>query len=158
MERYNKHFSKFKSWLICLTALCLGACSSMAIVPVAFNITATNNINSYEHESALPVRLRIYQLADLNQFKGATFRELWKMDKQILGDSFVSMKEITVTPGLKNKLKISRQDKTNYIGIIAIFRHPELGKWRAYTKVSSQASSLLTSMSVSLNGNSVSLK
>lgn len=155
MDNLRNFFLKL--WLM-LTLIFICACSSMMSVPVAFKISASDHINSYEHEASLPVRLRIYQLSDLNQFKEATFRELWKMDQKILGDSLVSMKELTVTPGLKNKLKIDRNEKTNYIGIVVIFRHPELGKWRAYHKVSSQASSLLSSMSVEITGNSVRLK
>ena len=86
-----------------LTLIFICACSSMMSV-LSHSKFPLQIIYIYEHEASLPVRLRIYQLSDLNQFKEATFRELWKMDQKILGDSLVSMKELTVTPGLKNKL------------------------------------------------------
>ena len=142
----------------CVSAFLLSGCSSMNVVPLSFNVAAMPVINSFENEASLPVRLRIYQLTELSKFKDATFRELWKLDKQTLGESLISTHELTLTPKSMTKLKLDRQDKAKYIGVIAIFRHPELGKWRAYKSVSSQASSLLSSMSIEISGNSVRIK
>lgn len=139
-------------------AFLMPACSGVSLVPVSFNIASSSLINSSENETSLPVRVRIYQLSELNKFKDATFRELWKMDKQTLGDTLISSKELTVTPSLHSKFKLDRQTKANYIGVMALFRHPELGKWRAYQKVDSQASSLISSMTVRIDGNSVRIK
>lgn len=156
---FNSRFWRLctKILLFIMSVILLSSCSTMSIVPVSLNVSTTKAINSSENEASLPVRLRIYQLSELNKFKDATFRELWKMDKQTLGDTLISSNEFTVTPDSKTKLKLDRHEKANFIGVIAIFRHPELGKWRAYQKVSSQASMLLSSMSVIIEGNSVRL-
>ena len=155
-KRNNIFFYKIIS--VFILSNFLFACSSLPVVPVSFNVKSADNINGYINETSLPVRLRIYQLSELSPFKEATFRELWKLDKQVLGDSLIAVDEITITPHSTVSIKIERQDKTTYIGVFAVFRHPELGKWRAYQKVSSQASSLLSSTSIAVNGNSVRVK
>ena len=149
---------KLKLPLVSIVVVLLTSCSKVGIVPVSLTVAGDKVINSSESESSLPVRLRLYQLSDLTKFQDATFRELWKMDKQTLAESYISSQEFTVAPDSKAKLKFDRQEKANYIGVVALFRHPELGKWRASQKISSQAASLISSMSVTVNGNSVRIK
>lgn len=150
-------FSKMITYSL-FTLGCLGGCSVMPKVPVSFNINAANNINSDEHELSLPVQVRIYQLTDLHAFKEATFNELWKMDKKVLGDSFLYSKEISITPNYSERIKIDRKEGAQYIGVVALFRHPELGKWRAYKTIQNQASSMMSSMKLTVTGNSIRIK
>ena len=150
-------FSKMITYSL-FTFGCLGGCTVMPKVPVSFNINAANNINSDEHELSLPVQVRIYQLTDLHAFKDATFHELWKMDKKVLGDSFLYSKEISITPNYSERIKIDRKEGAQYIGVVALFRHPELGKWRAYKTIQNQASSMMSSMKLTVTGNSIRIK
>jgi type VI secretion system protein VasD len=136
----------------------LAACSNIPRVPVWLSLDIGPRINTDESAISLPVRVKIYQLKDITAFKEASFRELWKMDKTILADSLVTTKSITVTPNLKKKLRIERMPDTKYIGVIVLFRRAELGKWRAYKKVDSQAKSLVTTMSLAISGNTVRIK
>jgi len=166
MNKSNLWFSirkyKYKIYLPTIIFYCiillLNSCSSLPLVPISYQIKSSTNLNSDDYESSLPVLVRIYQLSDIASFREATFRQLWKSDKQILGDSFVSVKSLTIPPGQNITIKQDRNNKTKYIGLLALFRHPELGRWRSYKQVSSQASSLLTSMNIYLTANSVSIK
>ena len=155
----QSRFSMMAKFLPCFfSSVLLVGCSSMNIVPVSLNVSATPVINASEHEMSLPVRLRVYQLSDVNKFKDATFRELWKHDKKTLAETFIGVHEMTVTPKSQTKIKLDRAEKTKYIGVFALFRHPRLSTWRAYKSVSSQASSLLSSTSVTVSGNVVRIK
>ena len=75
-----------------------------------------------------------------------------------LAETFIGVHEMTVTPKSQTKIKLDRAEKTKYIGVVALFRHPRLSTWRAYKSVSSQASSLLSSTSVTVSGNVVRIK
>ncbi len=137
--------------------LSLSACSSIPTVPVSFHIKAEQNINGDYREHTLPVSIRIYQLNQLSAFQEATFRQLWKKDQQVLADTLLATKEITVIPGAELNFKLDRKPETKYIGIIAIFRDPHHSQWRTYKALHSQAASLIFSMSVILKGNSIKI-
>ena len=154
----SKIFRGVRIFLIILSVILATACTSIPRVPVSLTVTSKPNINSGPSLTALPVRVRVYQLRDINEFKDATFKELWKMDKSILGDSFISVKELTITPASKQKLKISRDEDTQYIGVVALFRKPQLSKWRVYKRVDWQAKSLISAMNIYVAGNTIGFR
>lgn len=145
----------FKKCFVLTSISLLVGCTNLSLVPISFHIKAKNNLNTDQYRQSLPVQLRIYQLKELSSFKEATFKQLWKQDKQILADSLVSVKELTVMPSSKLKLKIERAPATKYIGVIALFRESYRAHWRAYQPVHSQVSALMTSMHLSLSSSSV---
>lgn len=149
---------RISALLLLCYCLFFSACSSIPRVPISFLVQSQVNINSDGHLQALPVRLRIYQLSDISQFKEATFKALWKMDKAVLANSLISVKEITVLPSMKESITLTRAEGANYIGVIALFRKVKTAQWRAYSKIDSQAKSLIASMKISVSGNKVRLK
>ena len=80
------------------------------------------------------------------------------MDKAVLANSLISVKEITVLPSMKESITLTRAEGANYIGVIALFRKVKTAQWRAYSKIDSQAKSLIASMKISVSGNKVRLK
>lgn len=159
ISRLTKAFLKvaglYKFALSTFLLILVAGCASLPSVPISLQVNAQNNINAFGKQHALPVQVRIYQLRELSSFREATFRELWKLDQRVLGDSLLAKKELSVIPGSRQKIQLLRKPGVNYIGLMVLYRYPGLGKWRAYKAVRSQATSLIGTMIVSLNGNTV---
>jgi type VI secretion system VasD/TssJ family lipoprotein len=62
--------------------------------------------------------------------------------------------EVIINPGSKSKVELDRNDKTRYVGVVAIFRNPVEQKWRALRSVSQNVVTkhFSSSFDVSLNG------
>jgi type VI secretion system protein VasD len=114
-----------------LSLVLLTACST----PLQIQWHAAKHLNPDEQNHALPVQVVIYQLRDAEAFRQATFEQLWQSDQATLGNSLVSRRETNIAPNSRDKITIDRQKDTVYIGIIAVFRHPQGGHWRALKKI-----------------------
>ena len=85
-----------------------------------------------EAGSGLPVMVRIYQLRDRDKFENASFRSLWKQDREFLGDDLVSRKDLILHPESETLVDLAVEVKkgVEYVGIMALFRNPEGNSWR----------------------------
>jgi type VI secretion system protein VasD len=92
------------------------------------------------------VLVRVYQLKGKSKFQQATFNDLWKSDKEVLGDEMVDRKEMTVQPGAKAELEIDLEVKrgATYLGVMALFRKHDVEGWRQIVEASSSALNPMT--------------
>jgi type VI secretion system protein VasD len=134
------------SLALTFTLLLITSCSFSS---VNLDITAKNHLNHDTYYRALPVVVRVYTLKNPESFSDATFRELWH--KKVLGDNLVSRQEFTVVPGSTLHASISRNSSAQYLGAVALFRHPLHNQWRVITPMPFWTSSLI------LSGNSIGL-
>jgi len=88
----------------------------------------------------------VYQLKGKSKFQQATFNDLWKSDKDVLGDEMVDRKEMTVQPGAKAELEIDLEVKrgATYLGVMALFRKHDVEGWRQIVEASSSALNPMT--------------
>ena len=56
-------------------------------------------------------------------------------DKETLGDDLVAMQEMTVSPGDSVKPAVARNPEAGYVAVVALFRQPGAGNWRALRKL-----------------------
>lgn len=136
--------------LIC----CLTACTT---TPWRIKINAANHLNVDQKNHALPVQLIIYQLRDDQAFKQATFQQLWQNDKEILGNSLLSRRQLSVAPGARINLNILPKKTAAYVAVLAIFRKPTSGHWRASKKMDQTWLPFRKRIVVSLNQNHIVL-
>lgn len=139
------HLPKF---FIYLSLLFLISCSFSVL---HLDINASHQLNRGANYRSLPVVVRIYTLKNPEGFSDATFRELWHNDKKILGNNLVSRQEFTVVPGKTLHLSLSKNNRANYLGAVALFRHPGHNMWRALIPLP------LFSASLTLSGNRIVL-
>lgn len=157
MFKLGKQFFKLRLLFIfsCLFVISvISGCSSTA---VRLNVTATDNLNLNQFDEALPVVLRIYQLADVQAFKSATFEELWKSDKAVLANSLLTVEERTVNPSEKLDIEFQQAENARFVGVFALFRNREQQQWRVYHDLDSGTVKLSTSLNVLLSSNSIAL-
>jgi type VI secretion system protein VasD len=113
-------------WGLVCTALTLTACSTA----VKVTLKAGDTLNSDTSTTPLPVVVRVYQLNDDVAFKNADFRDLWKKDKEVLGQSLVVSREIVMSPKTKERVEFPYNENARYVGAVAIFRNPSISQWR----------------------------
>jgi type VI secretion system protein VasD len=124
--------------------------TSCSLSTVHLDITAKKHLNRDAYYHALPVVVRVYTLKNSERFSDATFRELWHDDKKVLGDNLVSRQEFTVVPGTTLRVSLPKNASAQYLGAVALFRHPLHNQWRIITPMPFLWSSL------TLSGNSIS--
>ncbi|HEV2613382.1 MAG TPA: type VI secretion system lipoprotein TssJ [Gammaproteobacteria bacterium] len=107
--------------------------SSCSFSSIKLDITAQKHLNRDAYYGALPVVVRVYTLKNPEGFSDATFRELWHDDKKVLGENLVSRQEYTVVPGTTLHVSIPKQSSAQYLGAVALFRHPYHNQWRVIT-------------------------
>lgn len=134
---------------ICFLIFFLTGCASVPTTPVYLKLTAEKNLNPDIKLSALPVRLKIYQLSDAVPFQEATFRQLWKSDVATLGSSLLDKRELTLSPGEKQLLKMPRHSQAEFIAVVAIFRKHQNLDWKVAKPLPSQMSSWVKPLNIS---------
>lgn len=124
--------SALNAGILCLIALmlCMGCSSDTKKWRV--QLVPTNAINQDDAGAPLPVVVRVYQLKGKERFQQATFKALWKGDKEVLGEDLVDRKELIVYPEKKADLYIDLDVKhgATHIGIMGLFRQPQVEGWR----------------------------
>lgn len=108
---------------ICCIALVLSACSTFNKPNLSLDFISDKNLNPDSTLVSLPMRVNIYQLSDASAFKDATFRQIWKHDTQVLGQSLLQKKSINLNPGKTIRLKLKRHEDAEYIAVAGIFNH-----------------------------------
>ena len=105
-------------------------------------LTATQALNQDDSGEALPVVVRVYQLRGKDKFQRATFRELWKNDRELLEGDLLDRKELTVHPDSETLLDLDLDVKHGaaFFGVMALFRKPDVTSWKEL--IPAEASSL----------------
>lgn len=143
--------------LIVLLNMWISGCT-MVSVPVRVEVEANQRLNTNINHDSLPVRLKLFQLNDKTAFQEATFRQLWKEDKVILGDSLLAKKVFTLSPGSKMRISLTRAANAQYLGVVAIFRRPNLEYWRDLKPLPNPAISMLKPLHIVLSNNKVAFQ
>lgn len=112
-------------------ALLLGGCASQ---PLVYPIRATGEkvINRDEGGNALSVVVRMYELTDRKAFSKLTLDDMssGKSDEDLFGEEFVKRSEVVVMPGRQAIHDAQLQPDTRFVGVVAMFRQPDLDHWR----------------------------
>lgn len=129
-----------KAALICAVVVLAGACSSDT-QRWRVMLTTTRSLNHDDSGAGLPVVVRIYQLKAPGKFQQAEFKTLWKNDKDVLEGDVLERKEVTVFPDAKSVVEIDVQKKNGaaYIGVMALFRKPEMESWKQIVRAESSS-------------------
>lgn len=148
ISQFNSHggahsgrFATASRCLLLFAAVLAAGCSSDTR-KWQLALTSTKTLNEDDSGAALPVVVRVYQLKGKDKFQQATFKALWKNDKELLEGELVERKEIMVHPDTETVLDVELDVKHGaaYLGVMALFRKPDVMSWKEL--VPAQASSL----------------
>lgn len=89
-------------------------------VEVDFAARALINPDAGNHPFSVSVRA--YQLRDHASFDGASYDDLFKKDKAVLGEDFQDVMTAIVEPSGAARLNQSLKPDTQYVGVVAFYR------------------------------------
>ncbi|WP_245725436.1 type VI secretion system lipoprotein TssJ [Pandoraea oxalativorans] len=98
---------------------------------VDIDVQARDALNFDEAGRPTSVVVRVYQLKDGKAFDAASYDELLRQDREVLGRERLASTAGVVVPG--GALSFSRpiEDDTKYVAVVAFFRQPDTeGKWK----------------------------
>lgn len=109
-------------------------------------LAATKALNQDDAGEALPVVVRVYQLRGKDKFQQATFKALWKSDKELLEGDLLDRKELTVHPDSETVLDLDLDVKHGaaFFGVMALFRKPDVMSWKELVPAESSSLNPLT--------------
>lgn len=136
-----------KKLIFLLPILFLLSCSHLKMTTnktISLSINISNNVNSYNKNSASPVVLRLYQLSTVQKFSEIDFIDLYHNDEEILGNELVSRKVLPpYKPGNKTNIKLEPYANTRYLGVMVEFANFKESSAIAMIKLTSNASSII---------------
>jgi type VI secretion system protein VasD len=118
-------------------------------------------LNQNDAGESLPVLVRVYQLRAKDKFQQATFKTLWKSDKEVLEGDVLERKEFTVHPNTEAEYDIDLDVKHGaaFFGIMGIFRQPDVDGWKQLVPAESSALNPFTPrVKLVLNRNVIKVK
>jgi len=122
--------SRLFTGLVLLTSAFLVGCSSGPSVKLDLYASANSSLD--EMGRPLSTVVRVYQLSGTRAFESSSFEELWQADIKVLGREIVSRQEFFVVPNSSRVISVNKQKDARYIAVVALFRNPISGRWRAY--------------------------
>lgn len=114
-----------------LLAGTLTACGGPSPTRLAMTVTASAGLNPNSKNQPSPTTIAIYDLKSPTAFTSADFDALYYDGSATLGADLLGRKQLSMLPGQSFVLKDNAAPGTNFIGVVAGFRSPEGGAWRA---------------------------
>jgi type VI secretion system protein VasD len=103
--------------------------------PIKVRVDAAPRLNPDEHGRALTTVVRIYQLKNASKMESAEFEDLYRREKELLGEDLVQVDELEVPPGQQVGKTISREKGAQYVAAVALFRRPGGFSWRSIVEL-----------------------
>lgn len=103
--------------------------------PLRINLRASAHLNPSEKGEALATVVRVYQLKGTGKIAVASFDDLLDHDKDALGEDFVAVQEITLSPGATVDPPLVRSPEATHVAVVALFRKPSSTTWRVIEKL-----------------------
>ena len=120
-------------WAVGLLAgLLVGCASAPDPAEVDLKVVASAGLNPDLEGRPSPVVMQIYKLRGADAFNNARFFELYDDAQQVLGQDYVGVSEVEMSPDSERTLSIEGMTvDTRYVGILAAYRDIDEARWRA---------------------------
>ena len=94
-------------------------------------VEASDRLNPDANGRSLPTIVRLYQLRDVGALEQSSFQEVWQTPEAALGESLVSVDELTIYPEQTVRRGLDRNPEANFLVGMGIFRQPVGSTWRS---------------------------
>lgn len=139
----SPHSTVFFKTLTALAALLLIAgCSSLSpysnITKLNLKLTASDQLNPDLNGRPSPIVVRLFELKHPVSFENADFFSLYERAKESLAPDMVASEELELRPGETVEFKLSVEEGSRYVGVLAAYRDLSDTQWRYTLKVTPQ--------------------
>lgn len=126
--------------LMAIAALVLLAgCSSLSpysqLTKVNLKLTGSDRLNPDLNGRPSPIVVRLYELRHPVAFESADFFSVYERAKEALAPDLVASEELELRPGETVELKLSLEQGSRYVGILAAYRDLAQAQWRYTVQV-----------------------
>jgi type VI secretion system protein VasD len=112
----------------------LSGCSSLSpysdTTKLDLSLTGSDKLNPDINGRPSPIVLRLIELKHPVSFENADFFSLYLRAKEVLSPDLVTFEELELRPGENRELKLSVQDGSRYVGVLAAYRDLPESSWR----------------------------
>lgn len=116
--------------LLCVALSLLGGCVSSKLTKLDLTLTASERVNPDLHGRPSPIVVRLIELRHPVAFENADFFSLYGRAEQTLPKDFVNSEELELSPGEQVRLKLSVEQDSRYVGVLAAYRDLPHSQWR----------------------------
>ena len=128
----------FSTGLMAL-ALLLSGCSSLSpysdLTKLQLTLNAGDQLNPDLNGRPSPIVVRLFELKHPVTFENADFFSLYERAKESLNPDLVASEELELRPGETVELKLSVEEGSRYVGVLAAYRDLPETKWRYTVQV-----------------------
>jgi type VI secretion system protein VasD len=115
-------------------AMSAGGCAFFrgADKPTAVDVTLTAapRLNQDESGEPLPTMFRIQLLGSASKAESASYEDLYRSDKETLGEDLLAIEEVVLSPGETAKKRIVSEKPARALLVVGVFRKPAGTSWR----------------------------
>ncbi|WP_085579027.1 MULTISPECIES: type VI secretion system lipoprotein TssJ [unclassified Pseudomonas] len=112
----------------------LAGCSSLTpystMTKVNLKLTGSDQLNLDLNGRPSPIVVRLFELKHPVTFENADFFSLYERAKESLNPDLVASEELELRPGETVELKLSVEEGSRYVGILAAYRDLSDAQWR----------------------------
>ena len=133
----------FKMLTAIVALVLLASCSSMSpystLTKLNLKLTASDQLNPDLNGRPSPIVVRLFELKHPVAFENADFFSLYERAKESLAPDMVASEELELRPGETLELKLSVEEGSRYVGVLAAYRDLPDSKWRYTLQVTPMA-------------------
>ncbi|KMN16700.1 type VI secretion system lipoprotein TssJ [Pseudomonas weihenstephanensis] len=132
----------FHTLLACAALVLMAGCSTLSpystLTKVNLKLQASDQLNPDLNGRPSPVVVSLFELKHPVAFENADFFSLYEHAKEALSPDMVASEQLELRPGETLELKLSVEEGSRYIGILAAYRDLPDSKWRYTVEVTPQ--------------------
>ncbi|SDU91459.1 type VI secretion system lipoprotein TssJ [Pseudomonas mucidolens] len=131
---YRRSTVFFKALTALTTLVLLAGCSTLSpyshVTKLNLKLTASDQLNPDLNGRPSPIVVRLFELKQPVAFENADFFSLYERAKESLAPDMVATEELELRPGETVELKLSVEQDSRYVGVLAAYRDLPDTKWR----------------------------
>ena len=124
----------FKTLTALMALVLLAGCSSMSpyskVTKLNLTLTASDQLNPDLNGRPSPIVVRLFELKHPVTFENADFFSLYERAKESLAPDLVASEELELRPGETVEMKLSVEEGSLYVGVLAAYRDLPESQWR----------------------------
>lgn len=132
----------FHTLLACAALVLMAGCSTLSpystLTKVNLKLQASDQLNPDLNGRPSPVVVSLFELKHPVAFENADFFSLYEHAKEALSPDMVASEQLELRPGETLELKLTVEEGSRYIGILAAYRDLPDSKWRYTVEVTPQ--------------------
>lgn len=122
--------------------LSLAGCAALSpyssMTKLDLSLVGSDQLNPDLNGRPSPIVLRLMELKHPVAFENADFFSLYQRPKEALAPDLVTLEELELRPGETRELKVSVQEGSRYVGVLAAYRDLPEANWRYVIAIDAQ--------------------